>query len=150
MVDLIEQYDALNKFFETDSSSNVKSVRFIKIAEAFTSKSLLAKLLFLRNISGLFQGILNLIQRDEPLVHVLYELVQFLKKIMGRFLTTKSFSAIDGANLLSIDVEKGENWLENVEIGLDTENELQKLPISDKKKRFVWVHVHFTSMSLSI
>lgn len=133
----IEQFSVLQEFFSGKKETETIEVsKFKKICEAFSSKTLLAKALFLKNISDIFVKIQNLFQRNEPLVHILYdEHDQLLRTLMGRFLKAQDYSSV--TDLSTIDVEKGEFWLNIPEVGADTEFELKKISKSEKKSFYL-------------
>lgn len=131
---IIEQFSALQTFFKKQTVSRTESERLSRLSAAFADHKLLAKMLFLRNVADIFNEFLTLFQKDEPLVHILYDELELLvRKLMGRFLVSKSFHDKVGAALKSVDVESCSNWKQKVEVGLDTEKNMASLSVSEKK-----------------
>ena len=133
----IEQFSILKEFFSGKKEAETVEVsKFKKLCEAFSSKTLLPKALFLKNISGIFIKTQSLFQKNEPLIHILYdEHNQLLRTLMGRFMRTQSYLSVE--DLTTIDVEKGELWLHTPEVGADTEIELKKIAKSDRKSFYL-------------
>ena len=79
---------------------------------------------------------MKLFQRDEPLVHILYDTVNEVTCICFRmFLKTEVVAQKVGNELKAIDCEKSENWLpnNNMEIGSGMKRLVSGLP-DDKQK----------------
>lgn len=133
---IIEQFSALKAFFKKTTNSRTESERLNRLKAAFASNKLLSTMLFLRNVAEIFNRFLLLFQKDEPLVHILYdEMVLLIKKLMGRFMESKSFQDKDGIQLKSVDVDAAAlNWKQNVEIGSDTREQMASASVSDKSK----------------
>ena len=84
-------------------------------------------------------------QRDEPLVHILYDKVNEVTRICFRmFLKTEVVAEKVGNELKATDCEKSENWLpskKNMEIGSGTKRLVSGLP-DDKQTvlyRLLWL-----------
>lgn len=123
----IEQFEAVKAFFKKDVISRGESSRLKRIKCVLADKTVLAKAMFISNVSELFTGFLLLFQREEPLIHILYdEFVSLTKKLMGRFLKPESYLNKKGSELKSLDLNDGSIWLKYPEIGLNTQEELNK------------------------
>lgn len=136
----IEQFPALKAFFKRESKkfSTRESERWQRLCVAFSDKTVYAKALFLQNCSNLFSGFLLLFQKEEPLIHIIYdEMVSLVKKILGRFLVESAFKDNKGDKLKSIDLHQGQNWLPKPEIGSDTLVQISELSATEKSNFFL-------------
>jgi len=71
-----EQYPALLHFFETTKKSSKKlneNDRVVKIVNDLKNPSIEAEVLFVPESAQLFQNFCKLFQKQEPLIHILYE-----------------------------------------------------------------------------
>lgn len=131
----IEQYPALKSMvLDVQQGPRAAGTVYKRLRENLSKKDLLATALFLRNVADLFVGFLELFQRSEPLVHVLYEeMVKLSKKVLGRFVRTEAYRDLTGEELKSVDVECSSNWKQVVEIGGDTEKVIAEWSAEEKK-----------------
>ena len=59
----------------------------------------LVQLHFLRSVAGIFTEFLAFFQREEPLIHLLYDwMCELVRKIMGRFVKRSAFHGKAGLN----------------------------------------------------
>jgi len=110
--------------------------RFTRIKQCLEDKTTLAYLHFVAYVAASLTPFLKLFQRDEPLVHILYDKVNEVTRICFRmFLKTEVVAEKVGNELKAIDCEKSENWLpsKNMEIGSGTKRLVSGLP-DDKQK----------------
>ena len=112
-----------------------------------TGPNPLWKLHFLRNLESLFIIFLNLLQRDERLIHVLHNHPsEIVRTLMMRFLKQRCCWEKTGKSLLSLDLNKMDNGLKHdreMEIGESTSKTLKKLRQEQKKSHNG--HVQFLS-----
>jgi len=96
-----EQYPALLHFFETTKKSSKKlneNDRVVKIVNDLKNPSIEAEVLFVSESAQLFQNFCKLFQKQEPLIHILYEearnlLTIILNKIC-KLETVKNFNKL--------------------------------------------------------
>lgn len=102
-----EQFHALCSFFLKDAAANRRSdaqTQHKRLALAFSSKSLYAKVLFLRNAAELFSGFQRLFQRQEPLLHFLHEeLLALVQRVLSRVLRSDVFCEKRAQELMKLD-----------------------------------------------
>ena len=80
--------------------------------------------------------LLKLFQRDEPLVHILYDKVNEVTRICLRMILKAEVVADEEGNALkAVDCEKSENWLpsKNIEFGSGKKRLVEAMP-DDKQK----------------
>ena len=86
---------------------------------------------FLQNLEPLFIPFLTLLQREEPLIHVLHDQPsELVRIIMMRFFKQSVVGEKTGKSLLSLDVDNTDNKLKHdreMEIGEPTSKTLKKL-----------------------
>lgn len=76
------------------------------LAAAFAASMLQARLLFVQNATQLFDRFQNLFQSKEPLVHVFYEeMVAIVRLVISRFLRQEAFVDATGFQLKDTNVE---------------------------------------------
>ncbi|KAH6925669.1 hypothetical protein HPB50_008486 [Hyalomma asiaticum] len=97
---VLELYDALKAFFSKSGEPKTSYVRHNRLAAAFADHTLRARLLFLKNAAQLFDRFQTLFQSKKPLIHVFYEeMVAIVKLVMGRFLRQEAFKDATGFQL---------------------------------------------------
>ncbi|KAH6931313.1 hypothetical protein HPB50_023512 [Hyalomma asiaticum] len=130
---VLELYDALKAFF-SKSGEPKTYVRHNRLAAAFADHTLRARLLFLKNAAQLFDRFQTLFQSKKPLIHVFYEeMVAIVKLVMGRFLRQEAFKDATGFQLKDTNVELPANWKAKPELGSDTEKEMELWTPTQKK-----------------
>ncbi|KXJ11527.1 hypothetical protein AC249_AIPGENE22736 [Exaiptasia diaphana] len=103
------------------------------------SKEALAKMHFLISIADLFNLFLVDFQKEEPLIHVLYDqFISISKRLIGRFIKNEALKDQRGCDLSKLNLEYGENQLSDnsLEIGEETKKVLKSLP-TEKKRVFI-------------
>ncbi|KAH6922186.1 hypothetical protein HPB50_010792 [Hyalomma asiaticum] len=89
---------------------------------------------FLKNAAQLFDRFQTLFQSKKPLIHVFYEeMVAIVKLVMGRFLRQEAFKDATGFQLKDTNVELPANWKAKPELGSDTEKEMELWTPTQKK-----------------
>ena len=93
---------------------------------------------FLQNLEPLFITFLNLLQREEPLIHVLHnQPSELVRTIMIRFPKQSVVGEKTGKSLLYVDVDNTDNRLKHdreIEIGDPTSKTLKKLRQEQQKR----------------
>ncbi|KAH6925271.1 hypothetical protein HPB50_003174 [Hyalomma asiaticum] len=131
---VLELYDALKAFFSKSGEPKTSYVRHNRLAAAFADHTLRARLLFLKNAAQLFDRFQTLFQSKKPLIHVFYEeMVAIVKLVMGRFLRQEAFKDATGFQLKDTNVELPANWKAKPELGSDTEKEMELWTPTQKK-----------------
>lgn len=105
---VLEQFEALKSFFKEKDPKVQRSdaqSQHRRLAQAFSHKTLLAKLLFLRNAAELFIAFQNLFQREEPLLHVMHrELLSLVRRVLSRVLRGEVIKrSVEGLKMLDLD-----------------------------------------------
>ena len=136
---IIEQFAAPRTYFLTSlphTGMIASSVtRYNRIKQCLEDKVTLTPvyLHFVVYIATTLTPFIKLVQKDEPLVHILYDKAnEVMRTCLRMFLKTEVVGEKEGAELYDIDCDKGDNWLQtrDMEIGSGT---LSVLP-DDKKK----------------
>lgn len=136
----VEQLPVLKAFFDKEIKkfNTRETERWRRLSLTLADKTIHAKALFLQNSSDLFTGFLLLLQKEEPLIHILYdELLSLVRKILGRFLNISVFQGKQASELKAIDLQKGEYWLKRPEVGSDTLKVMASWTSSEKKEFFL-------------
>jgi len=122
---ILELYTSLESYFKSTSEPQA---RFKRLQEKFSNPITEVYLLFLQSIMPLFTRFNQLLQREDPMIHVLYsQMRKFLKGIMCRFIKPSVIKDI--RDVTEIDYTDRNNHLDNdkVHIGLITRSKLRKL-----------------------
>ena len=138
---LLEQLKGLKRYFLRDlpkeQSSVTSNARYIRIRRQLESKDLVAQMHFVVSVGDIFSSFLMFFQRDEPLIHLLYEqLTLFLKMLMGRFIKKELLANKGAKGLSKISLKVRQNQLDDkvLEIGEETRRELRELSEEQQKK----------------
>lgn len=95
------------------------------MAAALAHKTILAKMLFLRNTTQLFSEFQTLFQREEPLIHIVYtESLSLMKKALSCFMKHDVYCNLNGTELKQLDVAAPGGLKHCTEIGSGTEKEM--------------------------
>ena len=137
---IIEQFDALKTYFLTNlrRTGMIPSslVRYNRIKQCLEDKMTPVYLHFVVYIATTLTPFMKLFQKDEPLVHILYDKAnEVMRTCLRMFLKAEVVGEKEGAELHAIDCDKGDNWLQgrDMEIGSGTKRTLAILP-DDRKK----------------
>ena len=136
---ICEQIKGLEKYFSEESKKDAKvqsNPRFIRIMRQLNSKETSAKMHFLISVADIFNSFLVNFQKEEPLIHILYDqFVSILKMFLGRFIKQEALNQTDllKLNLDSSDIQLGDT---GIEIGEETRKACASLS-ADKKKMFM-------------
>ncbi len=135
---IIEQFDLLKQHFLTDLPKTDKSVagnsRYNRIKRHLESKDIPVQLHFLKSICVLFTTFLSYFQREEPLIHVLFdECTTLLRCVMGRFIRLEVIRQHDGEHLTEIDLEFPENQLKDIDIGKSAKKAMKTIATEHHK-----------------
>jgi len=110
--------------------------RYNRIKQCLEDKATPVYLHFVVYIATTLTPFIKLVQKDEPLVHILYDKAnEVMRTCLRMFLKTEVVGEKEGAEFYDIDCDKGDNWLQTryMEIGSGTKRALSVLP-DDKKK----------------
>mgnify|MGYP006342324205 FL=1 len=137
---VLEQWASLSEYFTVYLPSkqplackNDRYGRIVKVIKAETSK---AKILFLIHSAADFQGFLTLFQTEGPLIHLLYDkLHELYKVILGKYLKEEAFVSRFGRGILDESVTKCENELpdDKLNVGIRTRETLRKASSAAQK-----------------
>ena len=137
---IIEQFAALKTYFLTNlrHTGMIPSslVRFNRIKGCLEDTTTPVYLQFVVYIATTLTPFMNVFQKDEPLVHILYDKAnELMRTCLRLFLKAEVVGEKEGAALHAIDCDKGDNWLQSrdMEIGSGTKHALAVLP-DDKEK----------------
>ena len=146
---VIAQWTALKEYFlstlpkisrETSTQRELMgSEKYKRICAKLKDHSTLVELCFLQNMKSIFAPIMTLLQREEPLVHVLHEqLSEFIRTLMKRFIKQDVVNEKQGEELLNLDMVNSANELSNLdmEIGEPNITALEGLKESQKNNLF--------------
>ena len=101
---ILVQWDGLLEYFLKTlpkQQPNVAKVpRYTRIKKHLDFNVVtLVQLHFLRSVAGIFTEFLAFFQREEPLIHLLYDwMCELVRKIMGRFVKRSAFHGKAGLN----------------------------------------------------
>lgn len=131
-----EQFPALHSCFLKDAAANRRSdaqSQPKRLASTFSSKSLYAKVLFLRNAAELFAGFQRLFQKREPVLHILREeLLALVRWVLSRVLRSDAFREKSAQDLMKLDLDSA-LWKARPELGTDTEKVMEAWDPAEKK-----------------
>ena len=91
-----------------------------------------AQLLFLESLEMVFNGFLTLFQKEEPLVHILYDqLSELVHTLLWHFLKADAVGEERGHKLLLVDVSRTENQLTDqvMVVGESTQAAMKKMKL---------------------
>lgn len=132
-----EQFMALQSFFSEKDVTVQRSdaqTQHNRLASAFSSKTLYAKILFLKNAAELFVGFQKLFQRQEPLLHILHsELLALVLRVLSRVLRSEAFCEKSAEDLQKLNLDDAALWKVRPEVGSDTEKVMEAWDHSQKK-----------------
>ncbi|KAL3188465.1 hypothetical protein MRX96_003435 [Rhipicephalus microplus] len=132
---VLQQFEVLKAFFQTEAGATPTSAVLQKrLASALSDKTILAKMLFLRNTAELLSEFQTVFQKEEPLVHIVHsKCIGLVRKLLSRFMKHEAYCNLFGNELKQLDVGSPE-WLKQVlEIGSDTEKEMRNWDPQEKK-----------------
>jgi len=131
---IINLWKALHKYFLTDLPQRSKAdhtyaqlknnTRYQRICQSLSGKEYLAQIQFLVCVGHLFEPFMKEFQKQEPLIHLLYqETSSIFKSVMLRFVKQDAVGNKTGRELKNMDVYDSKNLLDlkDMEIGADTE-----------------------------
>ena len=92
---------------------------------------------FVAFIGGRLKSFVKLFQTEAPLVHVLYEKVNEVKRLlMHLFMKAEVVGNKEGCELKAVSCEQSDSWLplNDMNIGIGTRKALTKISSDDRKK----------------
>lgn len=138
---ILNQFDAIVKYFKdflpkTDTNST-KSDRFKRLYKIINEnqEELKAEMYFLESVKEIFDTYLVALQKEEPLIHILYPtLAELLKALMSRFLKPDVYQGKTGTQLVDINVDATASQLKDrdLHIGEKTRKKINKF--SERRK----------------
>ena len=137
---ILEQMNGLKRYFLTvlpeKQSSGTSNACYIRIRRQLESKGLVAQIHFLVSVADIFNPFLKFFQTEEPLVHLLYDQLGTLLKVL--FIRKDLLENKAARKLSKIRSEVQENHLaySELETGEQTRQEIEKLS-EQKQKKFV-------------
>ena len=140
---LIEQYETLRNYFINvlPKSSNSRATcmldRYKRIKAIIEDSSTLAYLNFIVYLSSCVTPFLTFFQKEDPLVHVLYDgLNGLVRSLMLKFLKTESVENKTGQDLCEVKCDDYQNWLSltKIEVGVGTRKAIATVPGEDTRK----------------
>ena len=142
---IIKNWEPLKKYFLTDAPRKAREERtervlqnnetYKRICNAVRGTDVLLQIHFLISIKEVFDRILSILQRQEPLIHILHEeCLNLVKTLQRRFLKTDAIEK-SSRELLKMDVKEkviqcGDNELQ---VGEETRKVLGKLTPDQQK-----------------
>ena len=120
-MEVIEEYFFKEVPQEARRSKTVSKLeyneRYRRICQKLKDSNVKVQLHFLSSLEEIFQPLLTLFQKEEPLVHVLFDqLSEFVRTMMLRFLKVEAVGSSKGAQLLNVDLYDKVNQLSNDQI----------------------------------
>ena len=124
----LKQFPSLKSYFlSTDESQ----ARFIRLRSHFEDPLTEVYLMFLESVLPTFTHMNQLLQRDEPLIHVLHpQLTKLLKRVLGKYLKPSILAkAVADQKLAEVNFKALENQVNDVDlvIGMMTKQLARKL-----------------------
>ena len=119
------------------------NTRCVRIVRQLKSKEALAKMHFLISVADIFNLFLVNFQKEEPLIHYLYEqFVSILKNVLGRFIKKEVLDKqrVSDLNFDSVDYKLSD---ESLEIGEGARKILSDLSVVKRKMFTLGVRVFF-------
>ena len=110
--------------------------RYRRIKECLEDPTTLVYLHFVAYLAGNLTPFMKLFQKDEPLVHMLYDKAnEVTRSCLRLFLKPEVVDGKGSSELTAIDCEKSDNWLssKSLEIGTGTKRVLSEIP-TDKQQ----------------
>src|SRR6266516_1623330 len=141
---LIEHFDVMKKYFlvTLPSASNSKSVcngdRYKRIRTALSDQTTLVYLNFVAFAASTLMPFVKLFQRSEPLVHVLYDkLNEMVRILMLKFLKATVVGTKEGRSLIDIKCDEAANWINStsLNVGVGTNKALAFINKEEEKKK---------------
>ena len=154
-------WKALCKYFLTDLPQRSKAdhtysylkknTRYQRICQSLSGRECLAQIQFLVCVGPLFEPFLKEFQKQQPLIHLLYqETSNILKSVMLRFVKQDAIGNKSGRKLKNIDVDDSKNLLElhDMEIGADTEKTLSVLDSGKRKTQLYDIRKFYQAVAI--
>ena len=111
--------------------------RYKRIKAILEDSSTLAYLNFIVYLSSCVTPFLTFFQKEDPLVHVLYDgLNGLVRSLMLKFLKTESVENKTGQELCEVKCDDYQNWLSltKIEVGVGTRKAIATVPGEDTRK----------------
>lgn len=114
---LIEQYEVLKQYFLKElvvrNQGNIALERYNRIVNWLKDPCTLMHLHFISYLSTLFKPYMLLLQKETPVIHILYsKLNELVRSLYLKFMKTKVVGDRKGFQLTDINPDDGENWVE--------------------------------------
>lgn len=126
---VLEQWDALNKFFCDENIGDKENSKFLKIKSDFENPISKLYLLFLKNVLPLFVSANTFLQQEKPLIHKLNK--QIYDLYFGLLVRFVKPSAVDDSSesLLNLNYTKSKNQKSDTDlvIGGETRSYLKNI-----------------------
>ena len=105
---ILKQFPSLTSYFKSENESQS---RFKRLQKAFNDSITEVYLLFLQSILPVFTNANQLLQREEPLTHILQpQLTKLLKIVLTKFVKPSVIaSCLQAGTLLSVDFNNPDN-----------------------------------------
>ena len=136
---VLEQYDALKKYFITELPKHAISTtktRHARLKAAFEDPVTLVYLNFVAYLASCVTPFLLMFQSNQPLVHLLFHKAnELVRQCMLTFIKPEVVAEKEGQPLFDVDCEQSQNWMDSgkMAIGSGTNRALKSVP--DNKKR---------------
>lgn len=143
---ILNKMEAVTKYFTIDVPKMAREEgtertlndndRYKRICRKLKDPAVQLQLHFLVNIKPVFDKILGVFQKQEPLVHILHnECLQLVKTLMNRFLKRDAFEGKRLRDLLQLDMTNPDIQCPNqdLEVGESTRTALAKLNADQRK-----------------
>lgn len=123
---LLEQWTNLEEYFlkflptQEGMGNDLHSLRYKRITEVLRDPMQKASFCFVVYASYEFESFLRRFQRDEPMVHLLYDsLLSLLRTLMSNFIekSTMETADMDVENLLEIDLKRKHKKIKKIDVG---------------------------------
>uniref|UniRef100_H3BH34 HAT C-terminal dimerisation domain-containing protein n=1 Tax=Latimeria chalumnae TaxID=7897 RepID=H3BH34_LATCH len=110
---ILQLYRSLKSHFLSETGSQA---RFKHLRKAFLSPITEVYLMFFQHVFPLFTNLNKLLQREEPLIYLVFqEMQKFLKKILGKFVTAEAIVQ-GGSDLSKVDYKNLDKQLNDAHI----------------------------------
>lgn len=138
---IFEQWDCICSFLKDlgkDPKTAPKSVAYRRVSAMLNDKEgkkTKAQLEFLGNVSPVFEDFPTIFQNSYPQVHLLYDkMLEFLRKLMGRFLKKHAYEKKFGSDLVS-------SQLPNADIAIGEANKKALAQIRPDRRKSVYLGI---------